>query len=162
MRDSELAKVLNTRDELLEQPACLLFLQMVLGSDVVKQLSIAAVLHDQKQPLRCFYDLVHLNDMGVSDDFEDVDLSLNTLNIVYIVNFPLFKNLDGDLLACVDVISLLDLSESALTKSFLDFVVSNHSLAIFNFVLHLVWPQNFRDSTALIDFIQAIERLLQL
>ena len=90
MCNAKLAKVFDARYQLLEQPAGLFFFQMVLGCDIVEELSVAAVFHDQEESLWCLYNLVHLDNVWVSYDLEDVDLSLNTLNIVYIVDLPLF------------------------------------------------------------------------
>jgi hypothetical protein len=65
MSYSKLTEILNARYELLEQPASLIFLKPVFRCDVVEELTIAAVLHYQENPLRCFNDFVNLNNIRV-------------------------------------------------------------------------------------------------
>jgi hypothetical protein len=59
-----------------------------------------------------------------------MDFPRNSLNISNVLNLPFVQNLYGYLLSCVNVIPLLDFAECALSKSFIDSVVSNHLMSI--------------------------------
>lgn len=96
------------------------------------------MLHDEEESLGCFYDLVNLNDAGMSDNFENMDLSGNPLNVIYVLNFPFIQDFDSHFLPSIDVITLLDFSEGSLSKRLLYLVVSDH----FGFVVYLRFGNN--------------------
>ena len=114
MGNAQLAQVLDTGDELLEEAARLLLCKVGFGSNVVEQFSVAAVLHDQEKALGCLDDFVQLNDGGVPNDLQDVDFSRHSFDVVDVLDFPLVKNLNRHFLPGVNVESLLDFSECAL------------------------------------------------
>ena len=63
--------------------------------DVVEELSILHVLHDEEELFGGFDDLVELDDVGVSDQLEDVDLSGDPLNVSHIHDLLFLEDLDG-------------------------------------------------------------------
>jgi hypothetical protein len=87
VHNAQLSKVSNCRYQLLKQPTSLLFFEFVLAGDVAEELAIAAVLHNYVQAGRRLNDLVHLNNVRMSDDLEDVDFSRYSLYIVYFSDF---------------------------------------------------------------------------
>ena len=99
MDDSQLAKVGQGRNQLLEKLAGFLFFQTVLRSDEAEKLAIAAVLHNQEQPVWSLNRLIKLDDMRMAHHFQDVNLTRDSLNIVNISYLALVENLDGDLMS---------------------------------------------------------------
>ena len=82
--------------------------------DVIKEFPVLGVFHDDEDPVVGFDDLVELGYRRVADQFEDVQLSRDALNIGYILDFVLLQDLDGHGLAGVPVDGLFDLAKSAL------------------------------------------------
>lgn len=126
MSNPQLAQVFDSVNQLLKQPAALLLREMVLGRDVVEELTVAAVLHDQKQALGRLDDFVQLNDAGVPHDLQDVDFSLDSLDVVDVLDLPFVQNLDRHFLPGENVKTLLHFSEGALAECLFDLIVSNH------------------------------------
>ncbi len=58
MSNPKVSQVFNARDQLLKQSARLRLLQSVFGGDVVEQLAIAAVFHDEIKPFLCLDNIV--------------------------------------------------------------------------------------------------------
>ena len=81
MHDPQLMQVLYTANYLLEELACLLFFELLLLDDVVEELAPTDVLHYQVQFLRGLDDLKKLDNVRVSDQFEDVDLPGYSLDV---------------------------------------------------------------------------------
>ncbi len=73
-------------------PPTLLIVRLVLFAfdDVVKELAALHVLHYQEQLLRSFNYFVELDDAGVADEFEDVDLAGDAFHVCNIYYFFLF------------------------------------------------------------------------
>ena len=126
MRYAQFTEVLDAGDQLLEQPASFFFSETRLRSDVVEQLSIAAVFHYQEDATFGLDNFVKLDYVRVLYYFEDVDLTGNPLNVVHVVNLPLVQDLYCHSLPCVLVDALLHLSESALAEGPFNSVVAYH------------------------------------
>ena len=58
MANATLVNVLNTRDDLLEELAGLLFLQLFAFNDVLKEFATRRILHNQKQLARSLDNLI--------------------------------------------------------------------------------------------------------
>ena len=116
MNNTQLMKVLDASDYLMEEAASLRLLDSLALNDVVKELSSACVLHDQIELLRSLDDLVELDDVRMADELEDVDLSGNPLYIAHILDFLLLKNFNSNFLAREVVASELHFAESALAN----------------------------------------------
>ena len=97
MRDAQFPQVLNTCNKLLEDPACLFFLQFLFCCYEIKQLSIATMLHDQVKLRLCFDDFIKLDNVRMSNNLQYVNLPGDTFHIIDIFNFGLFKDFDSDL-----------------------------------------------------------------
>ena len=115
MSNTKLSQIFDSRYELLEQPACLILFQSVFWSDVIEELSVATVLHDQENPLWGLDNFVNLDDIRVFYYLKYVNFSSHSLNIVKIFDFPLVENFDSDFLTGVNMVSLLNFSKSSLT-----------------------------------------------
>ena len=61
--------------------------------------------------------LVKLNNMRMTNEFENVNLSGHSLNIAHILNFLLLKYLYCIFLACEVVVTELDLSKGTFSNS---------------------------------------------
>ena len=113
MHNSELVNVLYAGDDLLEEPGCLLLLQTFSVDDVVEQLPALCILHDEVQLLGGLDDFVELDQVGMPNDFQNVDLPSHSFNVGHVGYFLLFEYFDGHLFACEDVGAFLYLPEGA-------------------------------------------------
>lgn len=75
MNNSELMKILDARDYLLEKLACFSLLQSSVLYDIIEQLSPTCVFHDKIELLRSLDNLVKLYDIRMPYHLEDLDLS---------------------------------------------------------------------------------------
>ena len=91
------------------------------------------MFHYQKDALGGFNYFVNLNNVGVLHDFQNMNFSGNSLNVVNIVNLLLVENFYRHLLACVNMVALFDLAKSSLTKSLFNFVIAYHLGPLGNF-----------------------------
>ena len=73
------------------------------------------MLHDEEKALFCLYDLVQLDDVRVLHYSEDVNFARNSLNVVDVVDLPLFKDFDRHALSGETMDTLFDFAEGALT-----------------------------------------------
>lgn len=69
MHDVQFVYVLDPVDELLEEPRSLHFLDSFSLNDVVEELSLFGVFHDEEELLVVFENLVELYDVGMPEDF---------------------------------------------------------------------------------------------
>jgi len=88
-----------------------------VSHDKVEELAAVGILHDHEELFIRFYDLIELDNVGMAHLLEDFNLARNSLNILLIVYFVLFKDLDSHLFSSEHVGALFDLAESALSKS---------------------------------------------
>lgn len=116
MADAALVNVLNARDELEVELACLLLGQPRVPDDVVKQLAAAAVFHDHVELLFGFNNLVKLNDVRMSDLLQNFDFSRDSFDILLIIDLVLLQDFDGHFLARKRMLAQLDLSKSSLAE----------------------------------------------
>ena len=82
----------------MKEPASLRLLDPLVLHYEIKKLTPTRILHDQVQLLRSLYYFIQLNDMRMSDEFEDVDLSGYTFNITDILDLLFLKDLNSNLL----------------------------------------------------------------
>lgn len=98
MHNAQLVQILHSADDLLKELAGLSLLQFLLLNDVVEKFTSTDELHDQEQLLGCLNNLEELNDVGVPDQLQDVDLSRNSLHVGLTCDFALLKDFNGHLL----------------------------------------------------------------
>lgn len=63
---------------------------------MVKKFTFADVLHNKEKLVWGFNDLIKLDDVRMTDLFEDVYFTGNPPNISYIYDFTFLKDFDGD------------------------------------------------------------------
>lgn len=91
--------ILDSTDDLFKHFTGFLLIHFLLADNIVKQLTIFHVLHYQKEMFRCFNDFIKLDDVRMSNQFQDVNLPTNSLHICYIHDTILLQNFDGYLFA---------------------------------------------------------------
>lgn len=133
MNDAKLMKVFNACYDLMEEFASLCLFDSLVLHDVVKELASTCILHDQVELLGCLDNFIKLNNMRMTNEFEDVNLSGDPFNITDILYFLLLKYFDSDLLARQIVIPELDLAKRALPNSLAEDIVTD----IFKLTLRL-------------------------
>lgn len=89
MCNALLTQIFNACNQLLKYPACFLLFQFLLCSYEIKQLSIATMLHNQVKLRLSFNDFIKLNDVRVTNNLQNVNLSGDTLDIIHIFDFGL-------------------------------------------------------------------------
>lgn len=84
--------------------------------DVVEELAALHVLHDEEELLGGLDDFVELDDVGVADELQDVDLPRDALHVRHVHDLLLLQDLDRHLLARGDVRRRLHLPERPLPQ----------------------------------------------
>ena len=87
MHDSYFMKMFNSIDKLFKKLASLGLLESFLFENELKKFSFWDILHDEKELFGRFNNLVELDDIGMSDLFEDVYLSGDSFNICDVIDF---------------------------------------------------------------------------
>lgn len=84
----QLVQVIDTIDDLVKKSACLSLCQSLLSSrvlffisDVIEQFTATAVLHDQKQVFWGLDYFVELDQVRMTDQFQNVDLPADSFNV---------------------------------------------------------------------------------
>lgn len=98
----------------MEHASCFGFVDAFAVDDMVEELPLFHELHDEEQLFGGFDDLVELDDVGVPDQFQDVDLPRDPFHVGHLRNLALFEYFDGYALIGGLVECGLDLSEGAL------------------------------------------------
>ena len=81
MHDIQATDILNTSDDLLEESACLLLFDPLHLDDVVEKLTALSIFHNEVQLFLGLNDLIKLDNLRVSDNLQNVDLSGHALHI---------------------------------------------------------------------------------
>lgn len=97
----------------MEEPTSFTILESAFLNDVVEEFATTGVLHDQEELLGSLNDLVELDDIGVPDDFQNVDLSHHSSDVCLVLDLVLFQNFDRHFLLRQLVDALSNLTESA-------------------------------------------------
>ena len=87
MDDIEAMEICDSADDLLEISAGFLLVDFGVLNNIVKQLAVLDVLHDEEEMAAGFDDLVQLDDGRVADKLQDVDLPGNSLHIGHVDYF---------------------------------------------------------------------------
>ena len=74
-------KVFDSGNDLLENPAGFWFFDLCVLNDEIKELATICIFHDKEELFWSFDDLIELDEIGVSDHFEDVDFSLDSFDV---------------------------------------------------------------------------------
>ena len=79
----------------MEELAGLVLFEPFVLDNIVEELAILHVLHDQEQLLGGFDDLVQLDQVGMPDELEDMDLPEHSLSVGDIVYLAFLQDLYG-------------------------------------------------------------------
>ena len=113
MHNAQLLQILNTRYDLLEELACLCLFQTLLFDDVIEQFALGYVFCDEVELLRRLNNLIKLNDIWMSGQLEDLDLSRDALDIDVLDDFVFLENLNSYFFTSDIVHAKLHLSKGA-------------------------------------------------
>jgi hypothetical protein len=116
MDDPELMDILDATDDLLKHFAGFFLSHSLLGHDIIEKLSVFHILHNEKKVFRSFNDLVELDDVGVPDEFEDVDFSRDSFNICNIHYLIFLQDFYGYFFSRGDMDAHLYLPKRALSQ----------------------------------------------
>ncbi len=116
MNDLDLAQVLDPEDDLLKNGTCLLLCKSVTRDNIIEELTSFSHFHDQVQALVGLDHLVQLDQVRVSQNLQDMNLTGHPLDVGVVLDLLLFKYFDGHHLTCQDVRSTLHLPEGSLTQ----------------------------------------------
>lgn len=114
--DLHAVNLLDPSHDLVKEAASFRLRDTASADDVVKQLTTARILHDEKQLPRSFDDLIQLHHVRVPDELQDLDLTGNTLDIGHVHNLLLLQHLDRYSLACQDMPSKLHLAKGTFSN----------------------------------------------
>ena len=129
--------ILNSSHDLLKELAGFLLGYTRLLDDVVEEFTTACKLHDQVELARSLNDLVKLNDIGMPDQLENVDLARNSFDISHVTNSILLQNLDRNTFLGQLVLAFAYFTKSAFANLFFNVVVAYDfaALGMLNFCL---------------------------
>jgi len=130
MHDIQTADVFDTSNNLLEKSAGLFLFDPLDLDDIVEKFTALGVFHDEVEFLLSLDDFIELNDLRMTDDLEDVNLSGDTFHIGNVADLRLLEDFDGHFLACRDMCAQFDLAKSALSDGFPKEVLPDR----------LIWP----------------------
>lgn len=141
MHNIKFMRILNSVDELMIQLARFCLLELPIIHDILKELAVLNKLHHEKQILCSLNDLVKLNDIGMTDELQDVNLARYSLNIGNVNDFVLFEDFDCNGLPCWLMGGVFYLSEGTLAQGLPDLVVAYQLLWL---VCQFRWLCHFR------------------
>jgi hypothetical protein len=95
----------------MEKGTCFLFFNPLLFDDVVEEFSPLYELHDEEEILGGLYDLIELYNVGMPDEFEDVDFPGDSFHICDVDYLGFIENLDGHVFPGGTMDCQLDLAE---------------------------------------------------
>jgi hypothetical protein len=72
-------------------------MKTLVRNNIVEKLAILAEFHDEKQFTFCLDDFVELDDVGVPYLFQNLDLPADSLDVLFVFDSRLFKDLNGNL-----------------------------------------------------------------
>ena len=81
MADATLVNILYTGDQLLVHAAGGLLVQALVRHDVVEQLAVLTILHDEEKLTFSFNDFKQLDYVWVTNLFQNLNLATNPLNV---------------------------------------------------------------------------------
>jgi len=97
MHDAQLVQVFDATDDLLEEFARFSLFELLLLHDVVEEFAATDELHDQEKLFWSLNDFKELDDVRVSNEFENVDLTRHSLHICIARDLALLEDFDSHL-----------------------------------------------------------------
>ena len=130
MNDPVLVNVLDSCEDLLHELDGLCFVKALPFHNVIEKLTTLCVLHDEMNVSFGFNDFVELDDVGVTEDFKDADLSSDSFDVGLFYDFLFLKGFDGDFLLSENVCTKLDLTERTFSNGGTDAIVAENDFAL--------------------------------
>lgn len=118
MNNSKFMNIFYSANDLLKHLASFSFAHSFLAYNIIKKLTTLHELHHQKEMFRCFYYFVQLNDVRVTNEFQDMNLPRDSLDICNINNSIFFKDFDGHFLSSWHMGGKLDFAERTFAECF--------------------------------------------
>lgn len=100
MNNIKPVKISNSTDNLFKIFACLFLVNFCILDDVVEELAILDILHNQKQMPTSLDNFVELYDRRMPDKFQNMNLTWDSLHVGDIDDFLFNKNFNSNSLAC--------------------------------------------------------------
>ena len=125
MYNVKFVKILDSSNDLVEESLGKGLPHTLVLNNEVKQLAARRILHNQVQLLGCLDNLIQLNDVGVADHLEDMNLSCHALHVVHVRYLVLFEYFHRHFFAGEIVHSHFHFSERALADSLRKQVVAH-------------------------------------
>lgn len=125
MHDPQLGQILNARNDLLEELACLPFLNVAVLNDVVEEFPAWGVFHDEHQRCGGLDDLVKLHYVRVLNDFQNVDFAAHPLDVGVVDHLGLLQNFASNLFPSRLVDAHLDLAKGAFANGLTEDIVAD-------------------------------------
>ena len=140
MYNAKLRNILNSSNYLLVNSTCFLFIKSFLRNNVIKKFSTLSILHNQIKSLFGLNNLVHLNNIRMSDYLQNMYFPCNSFDISDVLDFVFFQDFDSNLFIGLDMDAFLYLSEGSLSNGLPNDVLSDPLalLLVFGCVLHRV------------------------
>ena len=125
MDDAQFLKILNTRYDLLEEFACLLLIQPLFLDDVIKKLSFGHVFGDQVELFWGLDDFIQLDDIGMSCQFQNLDLPRHSFNVNIFYDLMFFKYFNSYFFSCNIMHAQFDLAKGTLAYCLANLVMTD-------------------------------------
>lgn len=100
MTNPDFVNVVDPRNNLLCEPARLIFLKSLPFDDIIEELTTGSILHYQEKLPRCFDNLVELDYIGMPHNLQNVYFSCDSLHITLVLDLVFLKNFDSNFLPC--------------------------------------------------------------
>ena len=97
MADAKLMNVMHSSYQLLKVLTRRLFFELLVFNDELEELATTCELHHEIKILVRLNNFVDLYHVGMVQLLEDLDLSTDPLNVLFVFNFRFFKHFDRNL-----------------------------------------------------------------
>jgi len=118
-------RVLDCRDNLLEDSSCFILAKLVFALNKIEELAFLCVLEHNEDVATCVDELEVLDDMRVVEPPQYFYFALYLFKNALQLNLSLVEYFDGDSVVCDLVYGQLDLAEGAVAEISLEPVVTN-------------------------------------
>lgn len=125
MNNAQLVQVLDARDYLLEKLASFTFFEALVLDDVVEELTSRNVLGNQVKLPGSFNVFIQLDDVGVPDGLQYLDLSRHSFDVDILHNFMFFKDLNCHFFSSKVVLSYFDFTKGTFSYGLSKFIMAD-------------------------------------
>ena len=118
----------------------------MIGHDIIEELSTLGIFHDEVELLWRLNNFIKLNYIRMSYHLQYMNFSCYSLNIIYVLNFVLFKNFNGNFFTSEVVNSKFNFTKCSFSNGFAEDILSHIGACLINwcflevtFLLRLLW-----------------------